>query len=54
VRTLAALVRAVAGRLAGRWLNVRFHPTRLLWLLAGTVLLLLWVSQQRHAALLLG
>ena len=51
---LAVLVRAAAGRLAGRWLDVRFRPTRLFWLLATAVLLLLWVNQQRHAALLLG
>jgi Protein of unknown function (DUF2752) len=51
---LAVLVRTAAGRLAGRWLDVRFQPTRPFWLLAGTVLLLLWVNQQRHAALLLG
>jgi hypothetical protein len=50
---LGVLVRAAVGRLTGRWADVRFHPTRLLWLLAGTVLLLFWVSQQRHAALLL-
>jgi len=51
---LAVLVRAAAGRLAGRWLDVRFRPTRLFWLLAATTLLLLWANQQRHAALLLG
>jgi hypothetical protein len=51
---LGVLVRAAAGRLTGRWPNMRFRPTRLFWLLAGTVLLLLWINQQRHAALLLG
>jgi len=51
---LAVLVRAAAGRLVGRWPDVRFQPTRLFWLLAATVLLLLWVTQQRHADLLLG
>jgi hypothetical protein len=50
---LAILVRAAVGRLAGRWVDVRLRPTRLLWLLAATALLLLWVNQQRHAALLL-
>jgi Protein of unknown function (DUF2752) len=51
---IAVLVRAAAGRLTGRWLDVRFHPTRLFWLLTTAVLLALWVNQQRHAALLLG
>ncbi len=51
---LAVLVRAAAGRVAGRWLDVRFRPTRLFWLLAAAALVLLWVNQQRHAALLLG
>jgi hypothetical protein len=51
---LAVLGRAAVGRLTGRWADVWFHPTRLFWLLAGTMLLLLWTNQQRHAALLLG
>jgi hypothetical protein len=50
---LTILVRATVGRLAGRWLDVRLRPTRLFWLLAATALVLLWVNQQRHAALLL-
>ena len=51
---LAVLVRALVGRLTGRWADVRFRPTRLFWLLTATLLLLLWVNQQRHAALLMG
>ncbi len=51
---LVVLARAAAGRLAGRWLDVRFRPTRLFWLLVATALLVLWVNQQRHLALLLG
>jgi hypothetical protein len=53
VAALAVVVRARAGRLTGHWLDLRFRPTRMFWLLAAILLLLLWVNQQRHAALLL-
>jgi Na+/H+ antiporter NhaC len=53
VAALAVVVRAGVGRLTGRWLDLRLRPTRMFWLLAAILLLLLWVDQQRHAALLL-
>ena len=53
VAALAVLVRVGVGRLTGRWLDLRFRPTSMFWLLAAILLLLLWVNQQRHATLLL-
>jgi hypothetical protein len=47
-----ALVRWLAGRLTGRWLQVRLRPSRVAWAVGAVALLALWVNQQAHAALL--
>ena len=49
---LAALVvvaRLVAGGAWGRWVNVRYRPTRLAWTLAAVATAALWAYQQSHA-----
>jgi hypothetical protein len=47
-----ALGRWVAGRLTGRWLEVRLRPSRVAWAVGAVAVLVLWVNQQAHAALL--
>jgi hypothetical protein len=46
------LVRWVAGRMTGRWLEVRVHPSRVAWAAGAIAVLVLWSNQQAHAALL--
>jgi hypothetical protein len=45
------LGRWVVGRLTGRWLE-GVHPGRVIWGIGVVALLVLWVNQQAHAALL--
>ena len=46
------LGRWVVGRLSGRWLEVRVQPSRVVWGVGAVTVLVLWVNQQAHAALL--
>jgi hypothetical protein len=46
------LGRWLVGRLTGRWLEVRVHPRRVAWGIGVVAVLVLWVNQQAHAALL--
>jgi hypothetical protein len=47
-----ALGRWVVGRLTGRWLEVHVHSSRVAWAVGAVGVLVLWVNQQAHAALL--
>ena len=50
VAILAAVLRLLVGRLIdNRWLNVRFHPTRLAWAIGAVLFVALGVYQQSHA-----
>jgi len=49
---LLAVGRWLFGRLSGRWLDVTLRPTRSSWAVAAVAVLVLWVNQQAHAALL--
>jgi hypothetical protein len=46
------LGRWLVGRLTGRWLEVRVQPSRVAWGIGLGALLVWWVNQQVHAALL--
>lgn len=46
------VARGMVGRLCGRWLEITFRHPRLLRVVVGAGVVLLWVNQQRHAALL--
>ena len=46
------LGRWVVGRLTGRWLEVRLHQGLVAWGVGVVAVLVLWVNQQAHAALL--
>lgn len=43
------MVRLAVGTLRGRWVNVRYRPTRLAWVIAGVAFFALWLYQQSHA-----
>jgi hypothetical protein len=43
------MARLAAGAAWGRWVNVRYRPTRLAWALGGSALEALWGYQQSHA-----
>jgi Protein of unknown function (DUF2752) len=47
-----ALGRWMVGRMTGRWLEVRVRPSRVAWAAGAVAVLVLWVNQQAHAALL--
>jgi Protein of unknown function (DUF2752) len=49
---LLALGRWLVGRLTGRWLDATLRPTPRTVGLAAALVLVLWVNQQAHAALL--
>jgi hypothetical protein len=51
---VAALgVRQVVGWTRGRWVNVRFRPSRLSWASGVVGLAVLWAYQQAHASFLM-
>ena len=50
VAIVTAVARVLVGRLGShRWLNVRFHPTRLAWTIGAVLFVALGVYQQSHA-----
>jgi hypothetical protein len=51
VGAVIMVIRAVVGRLLGRWLSIRI-PARILWPVAVIAIVALEVNQQMHASLL--
>lgn len=50
---LLVMTRLVLGTGFGRWVNVRYRPTRLAWTLGAIALAALWGYQQAHAAFIM-
>lgn len=51
---VAALLRAVVGRVSGRWIDVMTGVPRFWMWVSGVAFVALWVNQQAHASLLMG
>ena len=51
--SLFALGRWVVGSARGRWLNLRFRPTRAAWTYLAAAFVILGVNQQMHAELIM-
>lgn len=46
---MGLLIRTIVGALAGRWVNVRFRPTRVAWVLGTAAVATLWAWQTSRA-----